>query len=100
MIVFFLTAFKMSSRNIYTSTKWPKSCQEVAESGQNWPEFSEDSRNPSFRLEKITEKCIKNAFIAGGIVDKNGSYDVYCSFLFSSGFFCLKNRSGMVILVR
>ena len=45
-------------------------------SGQKWPEFFEDLWNPSFRVEKITEECIKNAFIACGIVDKQGSYDV------------------------
>ena len=62
--------------------KWPKMVPsgqewpEMAKSGQKWPEFSKDSRNPSFRLEKITEECIKHAFIACGIVDKNGPYDV------------------------
>ena len=66
--------------------KWP----EVVRSGQKWPEFSEGSRNPSFRLEKITGVCIKNAFIACGIVDKHGSCDVQHTFLFSSGFFYLK----------
>ena len=91
MIVFFLTAFKVSFRNIYTpkksdqkwpegaksSQEWPKVARsgqkwpEVARSsqewpkvgrrGQKWPEFSEDLRNSSFRLEKITEESIKNA---------------------------------------
>ena len=74
--------------------KWPK----VTKSGQKWPEFSEDLRNPSFRWERITKKCVKNAFIACGIVDKDGSYDVYYSvFIFPD--FPVWNRFGMVILV-
>ena len=69
--------------------EWPG----VARSGQTWPgmaRFKEDLRNPSFWWEKVTEECIKNAFIACGIVDKHGPHDVEYSFLFSSGFFCLK----------
>ena len=93
-IVFFLTALMMSSRNIYTPKKVVKSGQKwlkVARSGQKWPEVSEDSRNPSFRWEKITEEYIKNAFIACGIVDKHGSYDVWHSFFIFFRVFLFEN---------
>ena len=78
----FLTTFIMSSTNIYPPKKWP--------------DVSEDLRNLSFRWEKITEECIKNAFTACGIVDKDGSYDVQHTFLFSSGLFCLKTVVEMM----
>ena len=74
----FLTAFGTSSQNIYTSTKvaksGPRSGQKwpnVIKSGQKWPKFSKDLRNQSFRWEKITEECIKSAFIACGFVQCN-----------------------------
>ena len=93
IIAFFLTAFMMSSWNIYppkkvvksgqqwpkVTKKWPKVARsgqkwpKVTRNGQKWPGFSEDSRNQSFQWEKITGECIENAFIAGGIVDKHGS---------------------------
>ena len=124
IIASFLTAFIMSSRNTYTPEKvtksgqkwsrvaksgqeWPKvtgseqKWPEVVKSDRKWPEFSKGLRNQSFRLEKITEEhssVIKNAFIACGIVDKNGSHDIWHSFLSSSGFFCLK-RFAVVVLV-
>ena len=42
--------------------KWPK----VAKSGQKWAEFSEYSRNPSFRLEKSSRNALKTRLSLAG----------------------------------
>ena len=63
--------------------KWPK----VVKSGPKWQKMAKIGRKvarilrkfkeiQAFDWEKITEGCIKNAFIACGIMDKDGSYDV------------------------
>ena len=64
---------------------------EVVKSGQKWSGFSEDSRNSSFLLEKIIEKCIRNAFVACEIVDKHGSYDVLIQFCIFFRIFLFEN---------
>ena len=46
---------------VNSGQKWP----EVAKSGQKWSRFSEDLRNSSFRLDKITEECIPLLSLAG-----------------------------------
>ena len=60
---------------IKSGQKWSK----VIKSGQKWPKVARILRRfkeSKLSIGKITEECIKNAFFAGGIVDKHGSYDV------------------------
>ena len=72
--------------------KWPevaKSGQKWPKSGQKWPEFSEESRNPSFRLEKSLRDASKTFLSLAGSWTRI-VHTMFNTVFFSSGFFCLK----------